>query len=521
MARRRVDPRDILSWELAKETAAVAHEFQRQLGLLIDRKGEIDSVWVGDARNVRLPKHLDVRSGSTRLAGVRWIRTDLASDGIDRSDTTSLLLHRLDLVAVLEVDRNGFPGSLSVVHISPDPKGESGIRALNRVPADRIGIDFTELIAGLENDLRRNVSGSRTVGRGNRAILCALDLRQKRLREEDLHETRELARTAGVEIVDTIVQHRDRPDPKYCVGEGKIEEISSRAIRHGADLLLFQENLSPNQIRHLYDRTERKVLDRTQLILDIFAQRAKSHDGKLQVELAQLRYTLPRLREKESMLSRLVGGIGGRGPGETKLEIHRRRAKDRIHRLEKEIEGIALKRASKRGLRDRRSIPVVSIVGYTNAGKSTLLNTLTGAAALAEDRLFATLDPFSKRLRFPKERELILTDTVGFIRDLPKDLIAAFRATLEEIGEADALVHVVDVSDEHHETRIHVVHGILEELGYGKIPRIMVFNKTDRVDRNWAERVASRYEGVTISAIDPATTPPLLTRIEGALFSRS
>lgn len=508
----------MISWELAKQISSISRDIRRQVGVLIDRKGNIDFVFVGDAKSVRLPRDLDIRPASTRLAGYRFVHTDLGQHGLSRNDTTELLTHRLDLVAALEVDGGGFPGDLTMAHVSPDPHQKDRIRALPPSPCSKLDLSFPDLIESLEEELRRNVEGVKVVRRENRAILCALDMPEGRLRDEDLTETQELARTAGLEILDTIVQHRDKPDPKYCVGEGKIEDISLRAIQYGADILLFQENLSPNQVRHLYDRTELKVIDRTQLILDIFAQRAKSHDGKLQVELAQLRYALPRLREKESMLSRLVGGIGGRGPGETTLEIHRRRAKDRINRLEKEIESISMKRAAKRGLRGRKNVPIVSIVGYTNAGKSTLLNTLTGATALVEDKLFATLDPFSKRLRFPRERELILTDTVGFIRNLPHDLIAAFRATLEEIGEADVLLHVVDVSNEYYDHQARIVDQILEELGYNEIPQILVLNKMDLIGEAAGLRIANSLGGIAISATEAETTRPLLARMESALW---
>lgn len=462
-----------------------------------------------------------MRIGLARLAGFRLIRTNLAENGLNRNDTTNLLLHRLDLVAALDIKSDGLPGDIAIAHVSPDVRQKEPIHRLAPILSSEIDINFTDLISGLEQELRRSEVGTETVHRENRALLLAINTPKKRLRDEDILEMKELARSAGLKILDSIVQHRNQPDPKYCIGEGKIEEVSLRAIQYGVEVLLFQQNLSPNQARHLFGRTELKVIDRTQLILDIFAQRAKSHDGKLQVELAQLRYALPRLKEKESMLSRLVGGIGGRGPGETTLEIHRRRARDRMNRLEKEIESISRKRSQKRTLRGRREVPVVSIVGYTNAGKSTLLNALTGATALVEDKLFATLDPFSKRLRFPKERELILTDTVGFIRDLPPDLIKAFRATLEEIGEADVLIHVVDASNEHFEKQIQSVNELLKELGYSEIPQILVLNKQDRVNPSWLERISQEMNAVPISALNQESTRQLLARLESALWAKT
>jgi len=303
------------------------------------------------------------------------------------------------------------------------------------------------------------------------------------------------------------------------VGRGKLEEIVGRAMQLGADLLIFDPDLSPGQARAITDRTEIKVIDRTMLILDIFARRAKSRDGKIQVELAQLKYTLPRLVEKNTMMSRLTGGIGGRGPGETKLEINRRRARERIHRLDEQIRELGKRRHERRKLRDSRSIPVVAIVGYTNAGKSTLLNTLTDADVLVEDKLFATLDPTSRRLRFPREREIVLTDTVGFIRDLPKDLASAFRATLEELDEADLLLHVVDAADHQYDSHIEAVERILDELGLAATARLLVFNKVDLLPRDVA---AARLEGhrgaVGISALDAESTLPLLAAVERELW---
>jgi GTP-binding protein HflX len=281
-----------------------------------------------------------------------------------------------------------------------------------------------------------------------------------------------------------------------------------------ANVLIFDPDLTPGQAHAIADFTDVKVIDRTMLILDIFAQRAKSRDGKLQVELAQLRYRLPRLHEKNTMMSRLTGGIGGRGPGETKLEENRRRARERINRLEREIGRFSAQRAGRRAQRGRRGLPVVAIVGYTNAGKSTLLNTLTASDVLAEDKLFATLDPTTRRLRFPREREIIIADTVGFIRDLPPDLAAAFRATLEELDEADLLLHVVDAADPDNEQQIAAVERILADLGLAETPRLLVMNKVDKLEPG-SPLVAP---GLPIAAIDRATLAPLLTAIEFALW---
>ncbi len=285
-----------------------------------------------------------------------------------------------------------------------------------------------------------------------------------------------------------------------------------------ATMLVFDADLSPSQARHIAEETSLKILDRTQLILDIFAQRAQSADGKLQVELAQLKYLLPRLSARDDSLSRLTGGIGGRGPGETKLEVDKRRVRDRISILEKKIDRLASEREVRRRQRSRRDLPIISIVGYTNAGKSTLLNALTRSDVLVEDKLFATLDPASRRLRFPRDREVIITDTVGFIRDLPKDLKNAFRATLEELSDADLLLHVVDASDPGAEEQMAAVEKILEELDLLKTPRLVVLNKADRV-QGGAEAFAAREKAVPISALNRQGLDRLLESADRILWA--
>jgi len=283
-------------------------------------------------------------------------------------------------------------------------------------------------------------------------------------------------------------------------------------------VILFDQDLAPAQLEAVAEATELKVLDRTQLILDIFARRALSADGKVQVELAQLRYRLPRLGVRQQALSRLTGGIGGRGPGETRLEIDLRRARDRIRHLENQLEALSRGRAQRRRRRLARDVPIVSLVGYTNAGKSTLLNALTRSETVAEDRLFATLDTATRRLRLPREREVLVTDTVGFIRRLPPDLIRAFRATLDELADADLLLHVVDVSHPGFEDQIEAVGKILAELGLGDVPQLLVLNKADRVEPETARALCRRLGAVAVSALDPATFPPLLDALRDRLW---
>ncbi|HOO89606.1 MAG TPA: GTPase HflX, partial [Syntrophales bacterium] len=360
----------------------------------------------------------------------------------------------------------------------------------------------------------------RKVDSTERAILVRVETDPLFDSEASMEELKELARSAGVEVFDTIIQHRHTYDPKYLMGKGKLSDIVIKALQIGSNLLIFDHELSPAQVRSITDFTELKVIDRAQLILDIFAHRAHSREGKVQVELAQMQYLLPRLATKNTAMSRLTGGIGGTGPGETKLEINRRRARDRIGRLKKELKEIQKGRFQRRRLRQKRTLPIISIIGYTNTGKSTLLNALTQSSVLTENLLFATLDPKSSRLRFPRDREAIITDTVGFIRNLPKELASAFRASLEELDEADLLLHVIDVSNPDFEEQILAVENILEELDLQTKKSIRVFNKVDIFpDRDMLDNLCRRFDALPISALNPDTFPPLLAKMEKELSS--
>jgi GTP-binding protein HflX len=377
--------------------------------------------------------------------------------------------------------------------------------------------DFPRFIQSLEEEFERTQRAYAVGDNRERAVLMSVTSGSKAAAEESLDELAELAESGGVVPADRIIQHRPRADPQYLIGRGKLDEVIVRSLQVGADLLIFDQSLTPGQSRAIAERTELKVIDRTMLILDIFAQRAHSREGKLQVELAQLKYLMPYLANKGTALSRLAGGIGGRGPGETKLEVDRRRVQDRINHLEKQLRNVSQRRHLRRQQRQRRQLPVISIVGYTNAGKSTLLNTLTHSSVLAQDRLFATLDPASRRLRFPRDLEAIITDTVGFIRDLPPDLIAAFQATLDELHDADLLLHVVDVSSPYIDDHIQAVETILTELNLGDIPQLIVLNKADLVSPEIAANLARLYQGVVISAHDSETLSPLIHCLQDLL----
>ena len=421
---------------------------------------------------------------------------------------------RLDLVCALETLENGLPGYACTAHLIPEnPEGRFWA-FLEKARPSEMDLNFTAFIQALEGEFVKKQK-TRKVESSDRAILIRVETNPLSDAEGSLSELKELTRSCGVEVFDTIIQHREEEDPRFLIGRGKLSALVIRALQIGANLLIFDHELTPAQIRSIADFTEMKVIDRTQVILDIFARRAHSREGKLQVELAQLKYLLPRLVTKNTAMSRLTGGIGGRGPGETKLEINRRRVRDRIHRLERELRGTAKARQQRRVKREKTGLPVISIIGYTNAGKSTLLNTLTKSSVFTEDRLFATLDPKSSRLRFPRDAEAIITDTVGFIKDLPGDLFTAFRATLDELHEADVLLHVIDVSNQNFENHIEAVEKILDDLGIRGKPTIRVFNKEDRFpDKALLKTLCQRFGTVPITALHQDTLPPLVEKME-------
>jgi len=518
--RRRLRADEIVSPELARHLTEISREIGRQVGVYISRKGEIERVIVGDAHKLDLPDPGRARGGQGRLRGLRLVHTHLQGEGLTKDDLTDLAHLRLDLVCEIEAREDGLPGAVEFAYLVPENSDGRLWHVERRPSVHEIGWDFGREVRALEERLSARIA-ARAVDGKEKAILVGVAVKESRREAEaSLRELEELARTAGILVLDSILQTRPEFDTKYLVGKGKLEEIILRSLQLGADMIVFDRNLSPSQARHIAAATSLKVLDRTQLILDIFAQRAQSAEGKLQVELAQLRFLMPRLtRQADAGLSRLMGGIGGRGPGETKLEIDRRRIRDRIRFLEKKIDAISSSRAVRRRERERRGLPVISIVGYTNAGKSTLLNALTQSSVLAEDKLFATLDPTSRRLRFPRDREVIITDTVGFIRDLPPDLMAAFRATLEELESADLLLHVVDVTDPAREAQIAAVERILDDLGLSKTPRILVFNKADRLPPGHGDGGARLHDAVLVSATERTGFEELLRRADRILWA--
>ncbi len=515
---RRVRPWQLVSPELARSLCELAVELGRQVGVLLDRRGHVQWVVVGNDHRLYLPDLGRLRAGRAHFRGLRLVHVHLKGEPLTRDDLSDLGLLRLDYVAALGARPDGLPGRVHGAHLLPGADGAEAWRLEEFADPHALETDFLAFVSALEAEFAAKAAAAAPVEVGRDAALVVDVAPRTADGEDNLREMRELCRTAGVTVVGQQLQVRPRPDPRYLVGKGKLEELTLEALQKGADLVIFGRDLTPAQARAIAEATELRVLDRTQLILDIFARRALSGDGKLQVELAQLKYRMPRLTAQDSGLSRLVGGIGGQGPGETKLEIDRRRARERVKRLEREIEALSRHRAVRRGQRERRGLPVVALVGYTNAGKSTLLNALTRSEVFVEDKLFATLDPTSRRLRFPRDREVILIDTVGFIRDLPRDLVNAFRATLEELDHADLLLHVADAADPRLEARIGSVERILEELGLARTPRLLLLNKADRAEPARLRALARRLDALPLSALRHEGFEAMLAAAEERLW---
>lgn len=519
----------LVSQELAVKLADITEYINREISVYITRSGQIIEIAVGDNATVELPS-FSGRRGAGRLSGIRCIHTH--PDG-------NPYLSGVDISAL---KNNKYDAMVAIGVVSPDfTKSEltfgliTGIDSNENYTAECYGpysiedaenINFVNTVSTIERILDKQTGTASLQVMSERAILIGMEWgRNDSLWtvDDSLEELKQLADTAGATVIKKFIQKRPKPDPAFFIGRGKVQELALYAQQENIDLCIFDDELSPAQQRNIESVMGIRILDRTALILDIFAQRARTNEGKLQVELAQLQYTLPRIMGKGLMLSRLGGGIGTRGPGETKLEVDRRRIRDRITFIKDQIEKVKAVRSLHRSKRKKNNVFEVSLVGYTNAGKSTILNTLTNSDIYAKDQLFATLDPTTRQLTLPNKQEIIITDTVGFIQRLPHQLIAAFRSTLEVVTEADLLVHVIDVSHELYKEQAAAVHEVLKEIGAETKPVITVYNKIDKLppDSKLADRLALEEDTVCISAAKKLNLESLQQMIESHLKSKA
>ncbi|MDD6164119.1 MAG: GTPase HflX [Anaerovibrio slackiae] len=515
----------LVTREIAELMLAVTAELQREVAVYINRQGKVLQVSVGDDATVDLPE-IRQRKSENRLSGVRCVHTHPSSDTrLSAPDLSSLRSMRFDVMAAIGMKDGRIYGSMAFLSGELTESGGYVVHGTKELPiGDLNRYNLMQLVTAINKELGRNQL-KETEKRQERAILAGVDYNASAggwSIEDSLTELKGLAETAGAQVAGKVIQRKAKPDNAFFLGRGKVDEIGMLAQNVEADLLIVDDEISPSQQRNLEMSTGLRVVDRTALILDIFAQRARSAAGKLQVELAQLRYNLPRLGGQGLVLSRQGGGIGTRGPGETKLEMDRRRIHGRIHDLEERIAKLKNQRQLHRAQRKNSRIPTAALVGYTNAGKSTLLNALAaGDEVLAEDKLFATLDPTTRLVELDEKQELLLTDTVGFIQKLPHTLVSAFQATLEETVEADLLLHVVDASDANYELQIKAVMEVLSEIGAQDKPSVFVFNKADKLpeaerDNEYiAARMLQGRDGVVISAKDEQGLKMLREKIKG------
>jgi GTPase len=510
-----------VSTELMREMAALSGRLYRRIGVLLDRSGHVTHVCLGDAHRLPLPDLGPNRTGPGMLRGLRLVHTSLLADSFGQADVTELVRLNLDLSTQVNVGEEGTVASVVQAHLLPTNTERKRVEIRGPLRPAEVDGEFLEFVRALEEEFASTASELVGTEERERAILVGVTTGPIAAARESMAELAELTRSAGVQPVDRIVQHRAALDSRTLVGKGIVEDLALRILRLKANVVIFDQNLKPVQARNLSRSLPVKIIDRTQLILDIFAQRAVTREGKLQVELARLEYMLPHLTYARAALEQIRGGIGStRGIGETKSELDRRYVRDRVHRLKHEIEMLSKHRGVLRSKRTASGTPTVAIVGYTNAGKSTLMNALTGADVLVKDQLFATLDTTARKLWIPAlGREVVLTDTVGFLRDLPRGLVAAFKATLEELREAALLLHVADASNLRVFEQIEAVGKILGDLGTSRIPRLLVFNKKDLVDAGSFEPLARHEEGLLVSALDPADVQRVRDAIGEALLA--
>lgn len=519
----------LVSQELAVKLADITEYINREISVYITRSGQIIEIAVGDNATVELPS-FSGRRGAGRLSGIRCIHTHPGGNPyLSGVDISALKNNKYDAMVAIGVASPDFTQSTLTFGLITGIDSNENYTSECYGPysiEDAENINFVNTVSTIERILDKQTGTASLQVMSERAILIGMEWgRNDSLWtvDDSLEELKQLADTAGATVIKKFIQKRPKPDPAFFIGRGKVQELALYAQQENIDLCIFDDELSPAQQRNIESVMGIRILDRTALILDIFAQRARTNEGKLQVELAQLQYTLPRIMGKGLMLSRLGGGIGTRGPGETKLEVDRRRIRDRIAFIKDQIEKVKAVRSLHRSKRKKNNVFEVSLVGYTNAGKSTLLNTLTNSDIYAKDQLFATLDPTTRQLTLPNKQEIIITDTVGFIQRLPHQLIAAFRSTLEVVTEADLLVHVIDVSHELYKEQAAAVHEVLKEIGAETKPVITVYNKIDKLppDSKLADRLALEEDTVCISAAKKLNLESLQQMIESHLKSKA
>jgi GTPase len=497
----------------------ISKDARRQVGILINRRGVVESVVVGEKTKIEIPPLTTERVGRARFRGLRFIHTHLAGELLAKEDLTDLAILQLDLIACITERKGESAEMIHIGHLVPENKSGKAWDFIGPLPLQELDIDFTEFITELENEFVK-ARGKHYMVEGDHEqciLVSVVPPRSQKEVDEHIAEMKDLCYSAGITVLDTVVQRPKELNPQYLIGKGKIEEVLMRCQQLGVDLLVFDEELSPGQIKNISALTDLRVIDRNQLILDIFAGRAETTEAKIQVELAQLRYILPRLAGRNTALSRLTGGIGGRGPGETKLEIDKRRIREKLGFLEKRLLEVEKVRDKKRQKRRLSGIPIVSIVGYTNSGKSTLLNLLAKSKVETEDKPFSTLNPTTRLIKYPERKNIIVTDTVGFIKGLPQVLVRAFMATLEELEDAHILLHLVDLGSPDFEERMKTVDDILAALGLGEKRRLIVFNKMDKVDRAFAKLMEDRYGAISISSLNKEGIERLVEAIETRL----
>lgn len=519
----------LVSRELAVKLADITEYINREISVYITRSGQIIEIAVGDNTTVELPT-FSGRRGAGRLSGIRCIHTHPGGNPyLSGVDISALKNNKYDAMVAIGVVSPDFTKSELTLGLITGIDSNENYTAECYGPysiEDAENINFVNTVSTIERILDKQTGTASLQVMSERAILIGMEWgRNDSLWtvDDSLEELKQLADTAGATVIKKFIQKRPKPDPAFFIGRGKVQELALYAQQENIDLCIFDDELSPAQQRNIESVMGIRILDRTALILDIFAQRARTNEGKLQVELAQLQYTLPRIMGKGLMLSRLGGGIGTRGPGETKLEVDRRRIRDRIAFIKDQIEKVKAVRSLHRSKRKKNNVFEVSLVGYTNAGKSTLLNTLTNSDIYAKDQLFATLDPTTRQLTLPNKQEIIITDTVGFIQRLPHQLIAAFRSTLEVVTESDLLVHVIDVSHELYKEQAAAVHEVLKEIGAETKPVITVYNKIDKLPpySKLADRLALEEDTVCISAAKKLNLETLQQMIESHLKSKA